>query len=100
MAEKSRPWDSTGVGDGPIAGYTELETLEMFRDLITGDRFATDGPLPGVLGELAVTGSGSPLSMASGSAMFYGFYYQNTAAFSLAISAPVVGFAAKIGCAT
>ena len=69
MAERSQPWDSTNVGDGPTAGYTETQTLELFRDLFTGDRYASDGPLPGVLNELAVSGSNSPLAVATGAAM-------------------------------
>jgi hypothetical protein len=91
LSERSQPWDSTGVGDGPGTGYTEAQTEEFFRDLLTGDTYAADGVLPGVLNELVASGSSSPVSVASGAAVAYGKYYQNTAATTVAVSSPVVG---------
>lgn len=91
MAERSMPWDSTGTGDGTLTGYTETQTLEMFRDLFTGDQYASMGVLAGVGGELAVTGSTMPLTVATGAGMVYGLYYQNTAALSLTNPPPVIG---------
>lgn len=91
MAERSQPWDSTGTGDGGASGYTETETEEFFRDLITGDRYASEGVFPGVLNELAVSGTTSPVTVATGAGMCYGTYYQNTSALTLAVTTPTVG---------
>lgn len=91
MAERGMPFDSTGVGDGPSAGYTETQTLEFFRDLFTGDLYATVGVFPGVASELAVSGSSSPVSVAAGIAMVYGFYYQNTSTATVAVTSPSTG---------
>lgn len=91
MAERSQPWDTTGTGDGPSGGYTETQTEEFFRDLFSGDRFATDGVLPGYSSELAVTATTNQVSVAAGAAIVYGKYYQNTASLNLAVTSPVVG---------
>ena len=91
MAERSQPWDTNGVGDGPGAGYTEAQTEEFFRDLWTGDRYATDGVLAGNLNELACTSSTNQVTVATGAAIVYGKYYQNTASLALAVTSPVVG---------
>lgn len=91
MAESSRVWDSTGVGDGPAAGYTELQTEELFRDLFTGDLYTTNGVFPGVGSELAASGTATPVSVASGVGMVYGIYYQNTSAATVAVTSPSVG---------
>lgn len=91
MAERSQPWDTTGTGDGPLGGYTETQVEEFFRDLFSGDRFATDGVLPGYSSELAVTATTNQVTVAAGAAIVYGKYYQTTAALNLAVSSPVVG---------
>lgn len=85
------PWDSTNVGDGPSSGYTETQTEEFFRDLFTGDRYTSEGVLAGVGSELAVSGTASPLTVASGAAIAYGKYYQNTSNASLTVTSPSVG---------
>lgn len=91
MAERSQLWDSTGTGDGPSAGYTEAQIEEFFRDLFTGDRYAAEGVLAGVGNELAASGTASPVSVASGAAITYGKYYQNTASLNVTVTSPVVG---------
>ncbi|MBK9711568.1 MAG: hypothetical protein IPO81_09630 [Kouleothrix sp.] len=91
MAERSQPWDSTGVGDGALTGYTEAQLEEFFRDLFTSDRFAAEGVLAGVGGELAVTAGSSLVTVAAGAGMTYGKYYQNTAAQNVSITKPNVG---------
>ncbi len=91
MAERSQPWDTTGTGDGQSGGYTETQTEEFFRDLFSGDRFATDGVLPGYSSELAVTATTNQVTVAAGAAVVYGKYYQNTASLAVAVTSPVVG---------
>lgn len=91
MAERSQIWDTNGTGDGPLAGYSETQTEEFFRDLWTGDRYATDGVLPGVAGDLACTSSTNQVTVAAGAAMVYGKYYQNTSSLAIAVTSPVVG---------
>lgn len=92
MAERSQFWQTGTTGDGatPIA---EAQTTEWFRDLTTprGDANSpntSQGPLRGVLGELAVTGAASPVSVAAGAAAVAGYYYKNDAAVSVAIPTP------------
>ncbi len=91
MAESSRFWTTNDTGDGPLAGYTMTDFLNLLRRLLTPDAEDSQGVLRGVGNELAVTGTSSPLSMASGAAIAYGFFYENSAALSLAVSTPVVG---------
>src|SRR5690349_16434380 len=91
MAERSQPWDSTGVGDGGASGYTETETEEFFRDLFTGDLYASVGVFPGVANELACTSATNQVTVATGTGMVYGTYYQNTASLPIAVTSPVAG---------
>lgn len=91
MAESSMWWDTTGVGDGPLAGYTEAQVEEFFRDVFTGDDYATLGVLPNVGNELAVTTATNQVTVASGGAWVYGHYYPNTASQNVAVTSPSVG---------
>lgn len=92
MAERSQFWTTGTTGDGATA-ITEAQTTEWFRDLTTPRADAnsphiSQGPLRGVLGELAVTGGSSPVSVAAGAAACAGYYYKNDSAVSVAIPTP------------
>lgn len=89
--EKSAFWTTNGTGDGASGGYTATEFYDFIRRLLITDQEATQGVLRGVLNELAVTGSSSPLSLASGCAIVHGLYYENSAALNLTVTTPVVG---------
>lgn len=91
MPERSSIWNSTGVGDGAGTGITQQQWLEIFRDSFTSDRYSSEGVLAGVSGELKVTGTSSPLTVAVGAGYVYGFYYQNTASLNLSVATPSVG---------
>ena len=69
MAQKSWPWTGNGTGDGTIGGYTALEWGELWRYLFNGGSEASQGVLKGVMNELAVTGTSSPLSVNTGAAV-------------------------------
>jgi hypothetical protein len=62
----------------------------LFRSLFTPNP-ATQGYLIGVGGELLVTGATSPLSVAAGDALGYGFWYTNTSAKPLTVATPLNG---------
>jgi len=90
MAEVSLPWDgnsaSGGVGDcGPYAANA-WDDLYRFT-FITGQH-ATEGVLVGALGQLNVTGAGSPVSVGSGAAFVNGKFYKNTAAKNVDVPTP------------
>jgi hypothetical protein len=90
LAEFSMLWTTGTSGDG-TSTYTQTQTTDAFRDLFVSDNYASEGVLLGNAGELAVTGTSTPVSVASGAAVVYGFFYRNTAAVTFAISTPVVG---------
>lgn len=90
MAEFSI-FHTTGTsGDGATA-YTQTQVTDAFRDLLISDNYTTQGVLVGNAGELAVTGTSSPVSVNTGAAVVYGFIYRNTTASGVAIPTPVVG---------
>ena len=91
MAETSRFWTTDDTGDGPLAGYTMADFYDFVRALLISDQEASQGVLRSVLNELAVSGASSPVSVASGAAIVYGFFYRNTAALDLTVTTPVVG---------
>ena len=77
-------------GDG-AAAYTEEEFRAYNHAALAGE-VANAGVLSGVLNELAVSGSTSPLSVATGRAILYGFHYRNlSSAVSLSVTTPSVG---------
>lgn len=89
MTEKSMLWPAPTSGDG-ASNYTDEEIARMFRHLI-GDDYATLGVLPGVGGELAPSGSASPVAIADGSAFIYGYFYWNTAPVNVVVPTPSIG---------
>lgn len=84
MAEKSLFFDTNGTGDGASA-YTETELFDWVR------RSFGEGVLREYGNELAVTGTSSPVAVATGSANVYGSPYENTSSVNVAISTPVIG---------
>jgi len=88
LAERSQFFSTTGVGDGPGGGYSAANMIEMFRTSQIVDETGTC-ILKGKLNELAVTGTSSPVSVASGVAWVYGAWYQNDAATTVAVATPV-----------
>ena len=90
MAEDSWWWTTDGVGDGTDAGYTAVEVAQFWRYLLTQDP-TTECVVAGALNELAVTGTTSPVSMATGYAVVDGTAYKNDAAKDVAVGTPVVG---------
>lgn len=83
------PWETqTGTGDGANS-YTQDQANNFFRYFDVRDP-ANEGVAYGVLNALAVSGTASPLSVASGTAVCYGRYW-NDAAVTLAVTTPVVG---------
>lgn len=89
MAEKSMLWTTGGAGDGSAA-YTQDEATRLFRSLVGGDP-AYNYVLPGVDNELQVTGSSSPVSINTGAAFVYGFFYWNDSIVTKTIPTPVIG---------
>jgi hypothetical protein len=87
MAERSQFWTTGTTGDGATT-ITEAQTIEFFRKLFVTDQHATEGILAGVDNELAVTGSASPVAVATGAAITYGFFYQNDASLNVTIPTP------------
>jgi len=94
-------WDGASIGDADAIvvnaadgiGYRMANILyespfvdRMIRALTngTGDR----GVLNNWLNELAVSGVGTPISIATGAAIDYGLYYENDAVINMAVPSP------------
>lgn len=87
MAEKSLMWDTSGaLGDGG-ADYTMAELIRWLRQTYVSDN-TDECVLKNYGNELAVSGTASPVDIATGGALVYGFPYWNTAASTLAIPTP------------
>lgn len=82
------PWTTGGAGDGATP-YTQDQSNNFFRYFDVRDP-ASEGVALGVLSELAVSGSSSPLTVAPGAAICYGRYWSD-ANVSLSVSTPGVG---------
>jgi hypothetical protein len=91
MAERSQFWTTNNTGDGPTSGFTRQNWEDMMRLLFHAGLEASECVLEGVLNELAVSGTASPIVVGTGAAVAYGFYYLNDANTNLAITTPVVG---------
>jgi hypothetical protein len=88
MAESSRFWNTNNVGDGPTAGFDRDAVAAWLRNIWAQ---AGSGVLRGVLNELAVTGTASPVAVNTGAAIVYGLYYWNTASVNLTVTTPSGG---------
>lgn len=58
---------------------------------MTTDRYASEGVLAGLGGELAVSGTATPVSVATGAAYVAGFFYKSDATNTFAITTPSSG---------
>lgn len=86
LVESSRLWTTGGAGDG-ASTYTRDNMAEFFRNMLLAD-FTTQGVLNG----LAVSGTASPLTLATGAACVYGFlHFCTTSGTMNAITTPAVG---------
>lgn len=89
MTEKAFLWTTGATGDG-ASTYTQAEAFGIFRRMFVTTP-ATQGVLKGFEGDLAVTGTSSPISVAKGAAIVYGCPYLSDAATSVAVTTPSVG---------
>jgi hypothetical protein len=83
--ESSRFWSTGGAGDG-ASTYTRDNLAESFRAA-----FLADATTQGVFNGLAVSGTSSPMTLATGSACVYGFFYHCTVAGDVTKATPSVG---------
>lgn len=91
MTQKSWPWSTVAaLGDG-AAELSEGLSREFLAVYFGVQNPAVEGVSKGVGGELAVTGTASPLSVASGSGICYGLYINDAAQNTPAIATPAVG---------
>lgn len=97
MTEKSLFWYTDGfngdTGDG-AAPYTQ-EEFRLFNHAWMAKNQDNAGVFRGVLNEMAVSGSSSPLTVSTGRASVYGFPYWTDAAVSVAATTPSVGDTGK-----
>ncbi len=85
MVEISRPWTGTATGDaGP---YTFDQWTDVWTSMFTVDN-VIQGVLRGQGGELAVTGTSSPVDIAAGEAIVDGTWYDSSAAATVAVPTP------------
>lgn len=90
MAETSMLWTTNGTGHGVSSGYASNRWQNFLRKLFLSDQAASACVLAGVDNELAVSGTSSPLSVATGAAIGYAFLYENDAPVNLTVTTPVV----------
>jgi hypothetical protein len=88
MTEISRFWDGTALGDAVAVGQAHLHD-QFFRCVCGAED--NHGVVNGWRNELEVTGTSSPLSVATGGAVVYGMFYDNDAAVSVNVSTPSSG---------
>lgn len=91
MTERSRFWNGVATGDATEAPYdASTEFAAVLRSVTGAAGVATNlgGVFAEELNELAVTGSTSPVSVASGRALAYGNWYESDAAVSVAVPTP------------
>jgi hypothetical protein len=89
MAQSSIFWPTNGTGHG--ATSVDATTWQkLIRALFLTDP-ATQGVLEGYLNELAVSGTATPLAVATGAAVVYGLPYFNSASENLTVATPGVG---------
>jgi len=92
MTERSLFWDGEVLGDcGP---YTQLHLHDyFFRSIMDGT--ANRGVIRGWRDQLEVTGTSSPISIASGGGVVYGMLYDSDSATTFSISTPASGLSRK-----
>lgn len=88
MAESSLFWVTNGTGDGASGGYTQTQMFEWLRSFLAPSATNLGGVAPDYQNKLAVSGTSSPVSVATGAALVYGIPYVNTGAVTVAIPTP------------
>lgn len=88
MTQRAFPFETDGSGDGPSSGYADTAEALFYRFFCQNTN--AGGVAPNVLNTLAVTGSSSPVSINTGQALVYGWFYANDASTTLAIPTPSV----------
>lgn len=88
MTERSMFWDGTVLGDCGPYSTADMHDL-MFRSVLNGT--GNRGVLLGWLDELGVSGTSTPLTIASGGGVIYGLFYENDDAVSVAVGTPSSG---------
>jgi hypothetical protein len=86
--ESSRYWNSNDVGDGASAGFARALIAAWLSKIFSR---GAGGILDRALNELAVTGTSSPLAVASGAAIVDGIFYENSASLNLTVTTPSAG---------
>ncbi len=89
MAESSIFWTTGATGDG-ASPYTQAQVIDWLRRTFIKTP-ASEGVLKGYANELAASGASSPVAIATGAAMVYGFPYENTASVNVVIPTPSIG---------
>ena len=87
MTESSILWENNGTGDGTSSGYSQAKLVEWMRALFTKSA-NRGGVSPDYLNELAVSGASSPVAVASGAAVCYGFVYFSDTSVNVNIPTP------------
>ena len=89
MTSKSMPWTTNNTGDGPTAGYATDRWQDLLRTLST-----TDPTLyyvaPNRLNEYAVSGTSSPVAVASGEGFVNGRHVLDDASQNVTVPTPTV----------
>jgi hypothetical protein len=89
MAQKSLFWSTGSTGDG-LTTYTQTEILDWLTRTFLVDT-TIQGVVAGYLNKLAVSGTASPISIASGAAVVAGIPYSNSTSTTLTIATPTTG---------
>lgn len=87
MSELSFPWGGIILGDAVQAPYTDDAWSDLWRLVFTTDR-TVEGVIRSYLNTLQVSGTSSPLNVATGAAVVDGKIYINSGAVALAVSTP------------
>lgn len=91
MAESSRFWATNATGDGIATGFTVTHWQNLLLKLFEGGEETNGAVLRGVGSALLPTGVASPITVPTGAAIGYGYFYENDANVTHAVSTPVVG---------
>lgn len=92
MTQNSMLWTTNNTGDGPTGGFTQANWVDFNRYILGRLSSATQAVLDLASGtDLLVTGTATPVSIAAGAALVYGFFYWNDATVTQAITTPAIG---------
>jgi hypothetical protein len=81
-------WTSNGTGDG--SAYTQAQTVEFFRTILSPENNFS-GVLPNTLNKLTPSASGLNVTILSGAAIVYGFWFHSDANEVIAVPQPTIG---------